>query len=154
MSELALHALIRKRAELAGEFERAEAAARELKVALEHLDATILLLQPDTDLTRIKPKKLRPPMAARRGGVAHIIFSTMRAAGRPCPTNELAAHVMAERGMDTMNKKLVTMMEMRVSASLRHYRKRGLVVSTHRPGEHHVWEIVPDSPYAPYVPVE
>ena len=117
MSDIALNALIRKRAELAGELERHEAAARQLKVDLTHLEATILMLGPDTDLAAIKPKRLRPPQEAGKGDMAHIVFATLRVAERPCSTKELAMHVMAERGMDTADKATVRMMMTRVSVT-------------------------------------
>jgi hypothetical protein len=122
MSDIALNALIRKLAELAGELERDEAAVRQLKVDLAHLEATILMLGPDTDLAALKPKRLWPAHEAGKGDMAHVPFATLRVAERPCSTKELAMHVMAERGMDTANRAVVKMITSRVASCLRPFR--------------------------------
>ena len=47
MADITLNALFRKRAEIAGDLERHGTAARQLKIDLAHVDATILLFGPD-----------------------------------------------------------------------------------------------------------
>jgi hypothetical protein len=66
MADVTLNALIRKRAELAGEVERHEATARQLRIDLAGLDATIRLFDPDTDPSRIKPRAFRPERPAAK----------------------------------------------------------------------------------------
>lgn len=143
MTDYGLHSLIRKRAELAGDLERSETAVRQLKIDLAHIDATILLFDPSTDLAKIKPKPLPAYLGANKGGVAHIIFGLLRTAGRPCTAREIALHVMAERGIDTKDKKLTDMMAARTASTLRHYRDRGLLRAVRTHGEYIRWEIVP-----------
>ena len=143
MTDFALHSLIRKRAELAGDLERHEAAVRQFKIDLEHIDATILLFEPSTDLTKIKPKPLPAHLGANKGGVAHIIFGLLRTDERPCTAREIVLHVMAERGIDTKNKKLTDMMVARTASTLRHYRDRGLLRTIRSQGEYDRWEITP-----------
>ncbi|MBL6653638.1 MAG: hypothetical protein ISP49_18735 [Reyranella sp.] len=46
----------------------------------------------------IKPKPMPPRHAAYKGEAARIVLATLRNAKRPCSTQELTMHVMAERG--------------------------------------------------------
>src|SRR4051812_8749627 len=99
--------LIAKRAELAGMLEHHQAMVRQLLMELDALDQTLRLFDPDIELSEIKPKPLPPRHAAYKGEVARIVLSTLRQAGRPCSTQELTMHVMAERGMNTADTRLV-----------------------------------------------
>ena len=123
----AISALRRKRAELSGELERHESAARQLRIDLDALDQTIRLFDPTIDPTKIKSKRLRPPFAAYGGEVARVVLGTLRQAKTPLTTTQLTMHVMADRRLDTSDKALVLLVSKRVGAGLRHYRKKGLV---------------------------
>lgn len=57
------------------------------------------------------------------------MLGTLRDTKRPCSTQELTMHVMAERGMNTADKRLVKTVSKRVSASLRHHRLKGVIRS-------------------------
>lgn len=140
-NEHALSALIRKRAELAGQFEHHQAKARQLLIDLDNVDATIRMFDPDIDLAEIKPKPLPPRHAAYKGEVARIVLGTLRDAKRPCSTQELTMHVMAERGMNTADKRLVKTVTKRVGACLRHHRLKGLICSAKGLGQRTSWEV-------------
>jgi hypothetical protein len=142
MADVTLNALIRKRAEFAGELERYETTVRQLQIDLAHLDATIRLFSPDMDVTKIKPKGLPPVLAARKGKLGAIVFAFLRTAQRPCLSSELAKHVMVERGIDVTKPKLVKLMEIRVCSALRYYRANGLVRTIKTRGEYIRWEII------------
>ena len=142
MADYALNALVRKRAELAGELERHETTVRQLQIDLAHLDATIRLLSPDTDVSRIKPKGLPPPLATPKGKLGAIVFAMLRTAQRPCGSAELAKHVMIERSMHTTDAKLVRLMETRVCSALRYYRAKKLVRAIKTNGEYIRWQII------------
>jgi hypothetical protein len=100
-------ALIAKRAELAGKIEYHQAAAHQLMLDLDAIDSALLLFKPDIELEAIKPRPMPPRHAAYKGEVARIVLATLRNAKRACSTQELAMHIMAERGMDTADKRLV-----------------------------------------------
>jgi hypothetical protein len=142
MADIALNALIRKRAELAGELERSETTVRQLQIDLAHIDAAIRLFGPDTDVSAIKPKGLPPMMATPKGKLGAIVFGLLRTAKRPCESSELAKHVMVERGIDVTKPKLVKLMESRVCSALRYYRAKKLVRTIKTPGEFIRWEII------------
>jgi hypothetical protein len=73
--------------------------------------------------------------------MAPVILETLRIAER-CTVRELAMHVMAARGIDIGNRKLLGEITERVSGLLRHYRRRGIVRSTWLDRRFY-WEIVP-----------
>lgn len=136
-----IHALIRKRAELAGEMEHHNARVRQLIIDLDHVDATLRMFVPDIELEDIKPKPMPPRHTAYKGEVARVIFEALRASGRPMTGQELTQHVMAERGMNTADKGLVKTVSKRVGSALRHHRAKGLLRSEKGPGEILRWEL-------------
>lgn len=133
--------LMTKRAELAGMLEHHQAKVRQLMIDLDAVDQALRLFNPDIELETIKPKPLPPRHAAYKGEVARIVLGTLRDAKRPCSTQELTMHVMAERGMNTADKGLVKTVTKRVGASLRHHRGKGLIRSVGGLGGLLVWEV-------------
>lgn len=83
------------------------------------------MFDPDIELSEIKPRPVPPRHAAYKGEVARIVLGTMRDAKRQCSTQELTMHVMAERGRNTADKRLVKTVMKRVAACLRHHRNKG-----------------------------
>jgi len=140
-NEHTINALMRKRAELAGKLEHHQAQVRQTMIDLDNVDATIRMFAPDIELDEIKPKPLPPRHAAYKGEVARIVLGTLRDAGRACSSQELTMHVMAERGMNTADKRLVKIVSKRVNACLRHHRNKGLLKSSEGLGRLLTWEI-------------
>jgi hypothetical protein len=60
MNAFVVSGLVKRRAELAGEIERAHEALRKMVLDLENLDGTILQFEPDFKVETIKPKAFRP----------------------------------------------------------------------------------------------
>ncbi len=133
--------LMTKRAELAGILEHHQAKVRQLMIDLDAVDQALRLFKPDIELEAIKPKPLPPRHAAYKGEVARIVLGTLRDAKRPCSTQELTMHVMAERGMNTADKGLVKTVTKRVGSSLRHHRAKGLIRSVGGLGGLLVWSV-------------
>lgn len=140
-NEHTINGLVAKRAEIAGKLEHHQAATRQLFIDLDAIDQAIRMFAPDMELSEIKPKPLPPRHAAYKGEVARIVLGTLRDAKRPCSTQELTMHVMAERGMNTADKRLVKTVSKRVGACMRHHRLKGLVKSGKGLGALMVWEI-------------
>jgi hypothetical protein len=140
-NEHVLGGLIRKRAEIAGQIEAAQAALRELIIALDHVDAAIRLFDPTVDLDGIKPRRLPSPHKAYRGDQTRIVLSALRQAAGPLTTKQIAMAVMAERGMNTADAAAVRLFSRRISATLRHHRDRGLLRQIKDRGEFVLWEI-------------
>ena len=142
-NEHVISGLIAKRAELAGRIEFAQAELRQMLIDVDSLDATIRLFDPDIDLMEIKPKPLPARNQAFRGEVSRIVLGTLRKAGKPLPTHEIALHVMASRSLNTADKPLLRIVSKRVGAGLRHYRKLGLIQSIAGPNQTLLWEVIP-----------
>ena len=136
-----LTGLMTKRAELAGLLEHHQAKVRQLMIDLDAIDQALRLFKPDIELDEIKPKPVPPRHAAYKGEVARIVLGTLRDANRACSTQELAMHVMAERGMNTADKRLVKTVTKRVGACLRHHRTRGLIRSAKGLGDRITWTV-------------
>ncbi len=101
MSELATAALIRKRAELAGEIEAQAATLSQLRADLAHLDAAIRIMSPDTDPEAIRPKK--PGRNGcdwfGRGELARMVLDVLREAQGPLGHAEIARAIMERKGL-------------------------------------------------------
>lgn len=134
--------LMTKRAELAGLLEHHQAKVRQLIIDLDAVDQALRIFKPDIELDDIKPKPLPPRHAAYKGEVSRIVLATLRDAKRACTTQELTMHVMAKRGMNTADRRLVKTVGKRVGACLRHHRTKGLIRSAAGLGDRIAWEVV------------
>lgn len=141
-NEHVLSGLLRKRAEIAGELQAAQAAVRQHIIDLDAVDATIRLFSPNIELEDIRPKPLPARHAAYKGEVSRIIFDTLRERQRPMTSEELAQHVMATRDLNSADKGLLRMVTKRVASCLRHYRNRGVLQSAMGPGNRVLWKTV------------
>ncbi len=133
--------LIEKRAELAGQLEHHQALVRQLLIDLDAVDATLRLFDPDIALEEIKPKPLPARHAAYKGEVVRLVLGTLREAKRPVTCAELTQHLMASRGMNTADRRLVRTVSKRVGSCLRHHRNTGLLTSGKTVGGLIGWEI-------------
>ncbi|MBL6954991.1 MAG: hypothetical protein ISR50_20345 [Alphaproteobacteria bacterium] len=134
--------LVRKRAALAGEIEATHDRLRQMVQELEHLDATLLLFDPDYKVEGIKPKAFRPPKDwANRGQMSRIVLSILRQAVEPLTTRDIALELLIERALDKSDQKLLRLMTKRVGVALRHQRDKGLVGSEQGPGQYMLWAL-------------
>ncbi len=140
-NENVVSGLMRKRAEITGQVEHTQTALRQLIIDLDNLDATLRLFVPDIDLEEISPKPFPPRCAAVRGELSRIVLSLLRQSSKPLTAHYIAQHVMAERGLNTSDKRLVRLVGKRVGACLRHQRAKGLVRDEQGPKQCLVWKI-------------
>ena len=136
-----LHALVRKRAELAGQVEEGRAELRRLLAAIEHIDSTIRLFNLDVDIDGIKPKRRPAPYAAGYGEVTKVVLDSLREADEPLTSRELAMRVTAERGLNADDEELLNTMAKRVRACLRAHRVQGRVRAVPLPDGPQGWEL-------------
>jgi hypothetical protein len=142
-NERVLSGLVKKRAELAGKIEDAQTTLRILIIDLDNIDAAIRIFDPDIDLAEIKAKPLLPRNHAFKGEVSRIVFQVLRQATQPMTAQEIAQHVMAGRGLNSSDKRLIKVIGKRVGACLRHHRKRGLLRATKSVGQQLLqWEVM------------
>lgn len=138
----ALHALVRKRADLAGQVDHHQAETKRLLAELDHVDATIRLFSPDLPLDRIKAKQKPPKYAARRSELTDIVLRTLREADSPVLVRYLVDRVIHERGLPSEEKGLVRTMIGRVRVCLRWHKASGLVRSVRLEGSAQGWEMI------------
>ena len=140
-NEHVLSGLIRKRAEIAGELEAAQARVRQLIIDVDSVDATIRLFDPNIDLAEIKPKPLPPRHAAFQGEMTRLILGVMRETGLALTTRDIALRIMAERSLNPADPRLMRTVQKRTGAALRHLRARGTVRSERGRGSNLRWAL-------------
>jgi hypothetical protein len=125
-----INALIRKRAEIAGQIECHQDTLNQLIVDLDNVDHTLRLFAPDIDLEEIEPKPVPPRNQAFKGEMKRLIIDALkRAGGEALNSRDIADLVMQHRGLGTNNLRLRVTMGKRVCAALTSMRRRGLLVS-------------------------
>jgi hypothetical protein len=140
-NEHVIGGLIRKRKELAALIEDAQLRMRQAIIDLDSLDATIRMFAPEIDLEEIRPSPLPPRHSAYKGELSRILLSALRDTGRAMTSKELSFLVMAERGLNVSDKRLVRTMSKRIGAALKHYKHKGVMCSKRGPGSFLLWEI-------------
>ncbi|MDX8356811.1 hypothetical protein [Sphingopyxis terrae] len=142
MTDYMVTGLVKRRAELAGEMLRTQAALGQMARDLETLDAAIKLVAPDLDIPAIAPKMVKPPEDwSKRGEMSRQIFAIMRVSGKPLTSREIAAQMIVQRGLAS-TPRLLALMTKRVSTCLRDRREQGLVRNAEtRGGQYLEWEL-------------
>jgi hypothetical protein len=142
MNAFVVSGLVKRRAELAGDIEKAHECLRKMVLDLENLDATILQFEPDFRCETIKPKAFRPPKDwANRGQMSRIVLSILRQASEPLTSRDIAMELLIERAMDKGDQRLLRVMTKRVAVALRGQKDKGVVRAEQGPGQYMVWEI-------------
>lgn len=142
MTDYALEALKKKRAEMTGEIALCHARLQQLSEDLEHLDATLRLFAPDFVVESILPKVFTPPKSwSKRGEMSRAVLSILRVAKGPLGTREIASMIVTQRGLDN-DPGILNVMARRVGHVLRDKREKGLVRSLEETGLWLQWEIV------------
>lgn len=137
-----LTGLMAKRAEIAGRIEHLQDQLRQLVIDLDHIDASIHIFDPSIELEDIKARPVPAPYHAFRGQVTRIVLTTLKNAKKPLTTQDIAQRVMAERGLDTANVRLLKTMTKRAGACLRNLQQQGAVTRQPGPGQFMLWEIM------------
>lgn len=122
--------LTHKRGQVAGLVDALQDQLRQAMIDLDHIDCTILLFDPDADLAEVKPKPLPPRHHAFKGQVTRAILEMLRASPDPIDGKALTLRLMAERELNSADKRLTKTIQKRIGAALRNMRDRGLVAST------------------------
>lgn len=135
-------ALVKRRAELAGDIENTHERLHKMILDLDHLDRTLLMFDPEYKIDSIKPKAFRPPEDwSKRGEMTRLILGILRQAAEPLSCRDIAVQLVIERALDKNDPALVRLMTKRVGVALRGQRDRGLVKSTESAGQYVLWEL-------------
>ena len=142
MTDYAVEALKKKRAELTGEIARNQARLEELARDVEHIDGVLRIMAPDFIAESVRPKVFVPPKSwSKRGEMSRAVLSILRTAEGPLTTREIAAIVARQRGLEP-DTAMLNIMTRRVGHCLRDKREQGVVRSTEETGLWLQWEIV------------
>ena len=141
MTDLAVAALARKRAELAGEIEARLVEVGRLRVDLAHLDAAIRIFCPEAQPELIKPK--RPSRRGcdwfGRGELGRLVLDALRDAAEPLGSTALAGAVMERKGMAAPDAVALRRIENMVDGALR--RREGKMVERVANGRALSWRV-------------
>lgn len=139
-----LHALTRKRAEIAGCIEHCQLDLRHLIAELDHIDAAIRIFNPAVDIGSIRSKPVPPRHAAFKGEVTRVVLDALREARSPLTSRDIALTLMKARGLNPDDRELSVIMVKRICACLRVQRKRGLIRTAAIIGNLQGWEAIHD----------
>jgi len=142
MNAFVVSGLVKRRAQLAGDIEKAHESLRMMVHDLENLDATILQFDPDFKVETIHPKAFRPPKDwSNRGQMTRIVLSILRQAAEPLTSRDVALELLVERALDKNDQRLLRLMTKRVGVALREQKNKGVVRADQGPGQYMLWEI-------------
>jgi hypothetical protein len=136
-----LHALTRKRAEIAGQIEHNQLTLRHLIAELDHIDGAIRIFNPSIDIQAIRSKPVPPRHAAFKGEVTRLVFKSLRESDVPLTSRDIALLLMKGRGLNPDDKELSVIMVKRFCACLRVQKRKGLVRNAEHLGSLQGWEI-------------
>lgn len=124
-----IHGLIRKRGEISGRILAIREETARLIAALDHIDQTLRLFDPEIDFEDIPVKTLPPPNAAFRGEFQRSLLEWLRGSRNWQTTDQLCVKVMVQRRMNEADKVLRVMTRKRVGHALKRLERKGVLVS-------------------------
>ena len=139
--------LIAKHAELAGIIQLHRTEIERVAADLKHVDATIKLFSPETDLRSLGAKRVTSTSTSA-GGFKHfksresqtMILDQLRVAAEPLSAVMICTAIMADRGMED-SKELRISIQRTLTGTLRRLEKRGLVEEVERSGLTVFWQL-------------
>jgi hypothetical protein len=135
-------ALKEKRIQVASQIEALQGQIRQAVLDLDHVEAALLLFDPEADLSALPARKVAPVSYDTKGDTGRIILETLRTATKPLTTAQVCEAVMIARRLDTNDKALCRTMMRRTNANLKHWAKRrGRIRSMPGPGQQLLWEL-------------
>jgi hypothetical protein len=135
-------ALKTKRIQVASLIESLQGQIRQACIDLDHVEAVLLMFDPEVDLSALPARKVAPVSYDTKGDTGRIILETLRTATKPLSTAQVCEAVMIARRLDTNDKGLCRVMMRRTNANLKHWqKKRGLIRSMPGVGQQLLWEV-------------
>jgi hypothetical protein len=126
MTTYTVKELFDKRAEIAGQIVQAEKQVRQLRADLAHVEATIRILRPGTELPKIVPRRVEfRPRYFKRGQLTRLIRDYLRDhAGEAVAVAEIMPAAIGDRNLNSAEYRRV---EIVVYEALKKLAKRGTV---------------------------
>lgn len=141
MSTYVIDSLVDRRRELAGEMHTLQTRLHQVQADLASLDDVIKQFDPEYKLETIRPKYRRAETPGEVASISRAVLDTLRRAGKPMTAKEVAALIMAARGLSVDDRALVRTMNKRVDMALRYQRTNGMVSEVEGDGAAVVWEL-------------
>ena len=140
MTTYTLTELFNKRAELAGLIVQAEKQVRQLRADLAHVEATIRILRPGTELPKIVPRRVEfRPRYFKRGQLTRLIRDYLR--DHVAEAVAVADIMPAAVGDRTLNSVEYRRVEIVVYEALKKLAKRGTVRQTGQGAKSAYWQL-------------
>ena len=126
MTTYTVKELFDKRAEIAGQIVQADKQVRQLRADLAHVEATIRILRPGTELPKVVPRRVEfRPRYFKRGQLTRLIRDHMRDhAGEAVAVADIMPAAVGERALNSAEYRRV---EIVVYEALKKLAKRGTV---------------------------
>jgi hypothetical protein len=120
MAELhVVSALRNKRSELAGIVSRLERQLLAHRASLTHVDATMLLFDPDSRPQEVRPRQQRSRNSwFRPGECLRLIYDVLRDAPHPVATRELTERIMAVKAIPATDDRRRELIQKTICGSL------------------------------------
>jgi hypothetical protein len=120
MAELhVVSALLNKRSELAGIVSRLEHQLLAHRASLTHVDATMLLFDPDSRPQDVRPRQQRARNSwFRPGECLRLIYDVLRDAPHPVATRELTERIMAVKAIPATDDRRRELIQKTICGSL------------------------------------
>ena len=142
MASIVLNGLVKRHADLAGEAEAIRSRLDEISAKLVHLEAVILLFDPNYDLRAVRPRRYTADEPYYVRPHARIVLTLLREAAEPIATREIVRRVMEVEERDPRDPAVRRDTAKRVLNALQRQRAKGTVRSERTDGAHILWAIV------------
>ncbi|MCB4825521.1 hypothetical protein [Roseicella aerolata] len=142
MNEFVLPGLVKRRAELAGELDAAQARVQQLYADLASLDAVIRQFDPSYPVDAIQAKRPRAVAVGEFVDMGRTVLDVLRQAGKPLTIPAVAERVIALRALDAASGAVRKAVESSVGRALRHQRVAGTVRNGEKMGRSSLWALV------------
>lgn len=129
-----------KRAELAALHKRLVAEAKEVLQDIDNIDAVIRLFDPEAGKDRIRIERYKPKHRAPKGYLRRFILGQFREASEPLSVLHLAGAWITERELPD-DPATVRMMRRRITTSIQHIRRDGLIEEAGMDGPGKLWKL-------------
>jgi hypothetical protein len=135
-----ISALSKKRAELLGEIEHYEQLIKEYRENLFTIDKTILIFEPDYDLSSVKSKNIHRNRFFSTGEGKILILEAIKEARKPLTTDNLADILAVKKSYDLnhLSKRAFCKSILNILATLE---KNGIIERVSKEGLSVVWGI-------------
>jgi formyltetrahydrofolate synthetase len=140
--EITISGLLRKRGEMAAQADDLRARLKETLVALDHLDATIRIFNPNIETCDMPERAIPALHGAHRGELQRFLLHTLREADAAMTTSQLAEASMQSRALDSADRTLRKLIGKRIGMALGRLRKAGFIEGMrHSKGAEMEWSL-------------